>query len=103
MDFADQRSTAGLERGPATPLVLAGHERISMKIRGRRKLWMPAAALILFDLLLAMLAWEVGSLLQGVWGNGPLSDISTATVVPVAIVWIALRALPGLYPGYGGR
>ena len=35
------------------------------------------------------------------WGQGPLSDTSIAAIVPILAVWIGLRALLGLYPGYG--
>jgi len=39
--------------------------------------------------------------LQGVWGEGRVSEVARATTVPSIAVWIGLRALLGLYPGYG--
>lgn len=58
-------------------------------------------ALILFDVLLALLIWEAAYVSQSVWGSGPLSDFAVASVVPNVVVWVGLRALLGLYPGYG--
>jgi Undecaprenyl-phosphate galactose phosphotransferase WbaP len=58
-------------------------------------------SLVFSDILLALLIWEVASLLQGVWGRGTLSATSIASMVPVMAVWVGLRALLGLYPGYG--
>ncbi len=59
------------------------------------------ATLVLSDLLLALSVWEVASLLQGLWGRGALTAAAGASVVPVVAVWLGLRALLGLYPGYG--
>jgi Undecaprenyl-phosphate galactose phosphotransferase WbaP len=58
-------------------------------------------ALIFSDILLAFLAWQMALLLQSIWGRGPLSDISVVAIVPFAAIWVGLRALLGLYPGYG--
>ena len=38
---------------------------------------------------------------QGIWGRGALSGVAIGTVVPSVVVWIGLRLLLGLYPGYG--
>jgi Undecaprenyl-phosphate galactose phosphotransferase WbaP len=57
--------------------------------------------LLLVDALLATLIGEVASLLQGVWGRGELSATSAAAMVPAVAVWVGMRALMGLYPGYG--
>jgi CoA-binding domain len=59
------------------------------------------ATLVLSDLVLALSVWRVASLLQGEWSRGPLSAVAAASVVPVVAVWLGLRALLGLYPGYG--
>jgi Undecaprenyl-phosphate galactose phosphotransferase WbaP len=45
--------------------------------------------------------WSVASVLQGVWGHGDLFAISNAAVAANMVVWVGLRALLGLYPGYG--
>jgi Undecaprenyl-phosphate galactose phosphotransferase WbaP len=58
-------------------------------------------SLVLSDVLLAVLICTVAYALQGVWGEGRLSEIARATTVPSVAVWIGLRALLGLYPGYG--
>jgi len=53
------------------------------------------------DVLFAFLVWAAALAVQSVWGQGPPSEISTATIVPSVLVWVGLRALLGLYPGYG--
>lgn len=51
--------------------------------------------LIFSDVVLALAVWGVAILIRAAW------DTSTiAGVLPVA-VWVALRAVLGLYPGYG--
>jgi Undecaprenyl-phosphate galactose phosphotransferase WbaP len=57
--------------------------------------------LALSDILLALLIWGVAYVLQSVWGRGELSGLSVATVASVIVAWVGLRALLGLYPGYG--
>lgn len=58
-------------------------------------------ALVFSDVVLALLGWEAAFVLQSVWGRGPLSEITVASVLPSVAVWVGLRALLGLYPGYG--
>ena len=58
-------------------------------------------ALIFSDVLLAILVWEVAFVLQSVWGRGQLSEATIAAVVPGVVAWVGIRALLGLYPGYG--
>jgi len=59
------------------------------------------AALVVSDVLLVLLVWWIASVLQGIWGRGPLSGMSIATMVPLAVGWVGVRALLGMYPGYG--
>jgi Undecaprenyl-phosphate galactose phosphotransferase WbaP len=66
---------------------------------GRRAL--VVFALVFSDVLLALAVWQVAFALQGVIGQGPLSYASVASILPNVIVWIGLRAVLGLYPGYG--
>ena len=40
-------------------------------------------------------------MLQSAFGQGPLSEVSVAGATASVEVWIGLRALLGLYPGYG--
>jgi Undecaprenyl-phosphate galactose phosphotransferase WbaP len=58
-------------------------------------------ALIVSDALLALLIWWLAAVLQNIWGQGALSASSVATIAPIAVGWVAIRALLGLYPGYG--
>ena len=59
------------------------------------------AVLVASDVLLALLVWWMASVLQGIWGQGALSGVTVATMVPVAVGWVGVRALLGMYPGYG--
>ncbi len=69
-----------------------------VKSRGQR---LVALVLISSDILLALAIWQAAFLLQGLWGQGPLSWIALASMVPNVVVWVGLRAALGLYPGYG--
>ena len=62
---------------------------------------MVVASLVLSDVLLAVLICTVAYTLQNVWGEGKLSEVARAVTVPSIAVWIGLRVLLGLYPGYG--
>jgi Undecaprenyl-phosphate galactose phosphotransferase WbaP len=57
--------------------------------------------LISSDLLLALALWQAAVVLQGVWGRGPLSWVALTSIVPTLVIWVGLRAVLGLYPGYG--
>jgi Undecaprenyl-phosphate galactose phosphotransferase WbaP len=57
--------------------------------------------LVSSDIVLAFLVWEAAAVLQSVWGKGPLSAVILASILPNVVVWVGLRALLGLYPGYG--
>lgn len=57
--------------------------------------------LIFSDVVLALLVWEVACLAEILWAPGYLSGIAVAGIVPIALVWVGLRATQGLYPGYG--
>jgi Undecaprenyl-phosphate galactose phosphotransferase WbaP len=58
-------------------------------------------SLVFSDILVATLICAVAYALQSVWGEGTLSEAARAATVPSIAVWIGLRALLGLYPGYG--
>ncbi|MEW6636193.1 MAG: exopolysaccharide biosynthesis polyprenyl glycosylphosphotransferase, partial [Actinomycetota bacterium] len=58
-------------------------------------------ALVFSDVLLAVLVWEMAVVVQSIWGRGALSDVAVATVASNVAVWVGLRGLLGLYPGYG--
>ncbi len=57
--------------------------------------------LVFSDIALAIAVWEAAFMLQSIWGRGPLTGITIAGVVPTLVVWAGIRALLGLYPGYG--
>src|SRR5215212_7056680 len=57
--------------------------------------------LILSDVLLALALWLVALIFQGMWDRGNLTTFALASNVPDLFVWVGLRSLLGLYPGYG--
>jgi len=58
--------------------------------------------LVLSDILLASLLWGLAIVLQVVWGQGSLLAGPTLAYITVnTALWIGLRALLRLYPGYG--
>ena len=60
------------------------------------------ALLVASDFLLAFAVWQAAFLAQSVWGYYPLSGgVAFASLLPNVAAWIGLRALLGLYPGYG--
>jgi Undecaprenyl-phosphate galactose phosphotransferase WbaP len=66
----------------------------------RRRLVNPT--LIISDIVLALVVWEAVFVLQGIfWGQSRLTEVAVATSVSNVAVWIGLRGLLGLYPGYG--
>lgn len=58
-------------------------------------------ALMLSDMAFSLLVWEAVILARAAWSVGPVSVPTLATIIPGVAVWIVLRALVGLYPGYG--
>lgn len=48
-----------------------------------------------------MLLWCAASGLQSAFDQDPLSEVSVAGATANVEVWVGLRALLGLYPGYG--
>ncbi|ABG04878.1 Undecaprenyl-phosphate galactosephosphotransferase [Rubrobacter xylanophilus DSM 9941] len=60
-----------------------------------------AAGLAAADAALAAAVWALALGLQGVWGRGGPSEVALAAIAPSVAVWVGLRALLGLYPGYG--
>ena len=59
------------------------------------------AVMVLLDALVLLLMWKVGSIIQGIWGHGTLSEQTVFAMVAVTTTWVCLRAVLGLYPGYG--
>jgi Undecaprenyl-phosphate galactose phosphotransferase WbaP len=73
-----------------------------------RRRWKPiwkqrliVGTLVFSDVFVALVAWGAAYVGQSMWGRGELSGVALAAIVPSVIVWIGLRGLLGLYPGYG--
>src|SRR5215207_10191540 len=62
--------------------------------------------LIFSDVVLALAVWGVAVLIRAAWGSSTIAGVlptnTIAGVLPVA-VWVALRAVLGLCPGYGSN
>jgi hypothetical protein len=60
--------------------------------------------LIFSDIVLALAVWGVAIVVRAAWGTSTIAGVlptnTIAGVLPVA-VWVVLRAVLGLYPGYG--
>ena len=71
-------------------------------VRGRALgRWPVVLGLVFSDVALALLVWGVALMLHGLWGRGEPTFIGLASIVPNVAVWVGMRALLGLYPGYG--
>lgn len=95
------------QRSPAV-LIPNSYEYPHGSYAARTRHWKPVwkrrlvpAVLVLSDVLLALLLWEVATLIHGIWGQAALSGVTVVAMGPVIAVWVGLRALLGLYPGYG--
>ena len=78
--------------------------RAGMSVRRRaepRRRLLVVSILISSDVLLALAMWQVASVLQGAFGRGQLTEIAAASLVPNFVAWVGVRAVLGLYPGYG--
>jgi Undecaprenyl-phosphate galactose phosphotransferase WbaP len=94
-----------MQRSVPRTSVPAGYEQLpDISKRRWKPIWrqrLITVAVLSSDVLLAFLVWKAACLLQGVWGRGELSAIAVASVTPCVAVWVGLRGLLGLYPGYG--
>ena len=96
----EQRATEILiPAGYGRPHATHAAKTVRFSLAWRRRL--VPTVLVLSDILLALLIWEMAYVLQSFWGRGELSGLSIATAAPVVVAWVGLRALLGLYPGYG--
>jgi Undecaprenyl-phosphate galactose phosphotransferase WbaP len=57
--------------------------------------------LVISDILIASLSWGLALVLQSAFGEGPLASTNYPYIVLNTTLWIGMRALLGLYPGYG--
>jgi Undecaprenyl-phosphate galactose phosphotransferase WbaP len=101
----EERLTTPLEQGSTSILVPDDHEQLwtSSVVRWKStpKRYIAPIVLILADTIFALFIWGLAYAIQDIWGRGPLSGVAVGSVVPAIIVWVALRALLGMYPGYG--
>ena len=91
-----------------TEKMLASTRRKQPRVVAGATRWGPAwkqrlivTSLVFSDILVAALICTVAYALQSVWGAGTLSEVARTAIIPSIAVWIGLRALLGLYPGYG--
>jgi Undecaprenyl-phosphate galactose phosphotransferase WbaP len=103
--FVEQRLVEQRLTAASPILVPAKHQQLRVASAGRWKpVWKPRLVLtilVLTDFLLSILVWKASSLLQGIWGHSALSGMTSVAMLAVITAWIGLRALLGLYPGYG--
>lgn len=93
-----------MEQRSEAVLIPDGHESRVAPVTRRWSVWkqrLIVGTLIMIDVLLALFIWGMASVVQGVLGGGELSETTIVTMAPLMAVWIGLRALLGLYPGYG--
>jgi Undecaprenyl-phosphate galactose phosphotransferase WbaP len=57
--------------------------------------------LLCSDIALAVIAWESAFALLGFVRQGPPTGFTVASILASTAVWVGLRAMLGLYPGYG--
>ena len=74
--------------------------RLGLQEQSRRQ-DLVVLALVLPDILLAFLVWEVAFVFQSILGHGPLPELAANSILIDTILWVGMRKLFGLYPGYG--
>lgn len=89
-----------------TKLWLVDYEApwIAPETRRWKRVWKRSfviGGMLFSDVVLSLLVWGMAYGIQSLWGQGQLSDIAFVSVLPSVVVWVCLRALLGLYPGYG--
>ena len=99
-DARDVEATTASPERSATPI--AQSLMLPEKREGDWRQWVIVPTLIFSDLLLTSLLWGLALVLYGIWGPktllvGPV----IACVLASTVVWMGLRSLLGLYPGYG--
>src|SRR5215216_7964970 len=94
------------EQGLSATLAPAEHERLPRATNKKRwkTVWtqrLIAGTLVLADVFIALVVWGAAAFGKSIWGPGELSEVAVAAIVPSVMVWVGLRTLLGLYPGYG--
>ena len=83
-----------------SPSTVYTPKMVRRRVESRRRS-LVVSTLVLSDILLALMTWQAASVLQGALGHGQVSAIASASIVPNVVAWVGLRAVLGLYPGYG--
>ena len=102
-NLKQQGSASRYKQRPGA-LHLPPEQRLVAGGRGLRVGWkqyLVPAALVLSDAFLALLTVSSTIVVQALWGEGALPELTIAAVIPVVLAWVLLRAVFGLYPGYG--
>ena len=98
--ITDQEPTFAQTLIHSTPQPTTLATLVRRKVESRRQM-LVVLVLGVSDIMLALAMWQVASVLQRAFGNGQLTDIAAASIVPSTVAWVGLRTLQGLYPGYG--
>jgi Undecaprenyl-phosphate galactose phosphotransferase WbaP len=94
------------EQGSSATLAPVEHERLPRATNKKRwkTVWkqrLIAGTLVLADVFIALMVWGTAAFGKSFWGPKELSEVAIAAIVPSVMVWVVLRMLLGLYPGYG--
>ena len=96
--------------GNTSVTISSSHSLVRSKVQAsllpESRLWawkhlLVILTLVFSDILLASLLWGSALVPQNIWGRGPLQEIAYTLMVFSTALWIGMRALLGLYPGYG--
>jgi Undecaprenyl-phosphate galactose phosphotransferase WbaP len=89
---------------PPAEVVVDPATQTDMSLKSRVQAWrqwLVVLTLVFSDILLASLFFALAIVLQGAWGQETLSEITNDYILLHIALWIGVRALLGLYPGYG--
>jgi len=85
--------------GSAGPTVVVPERRL---VQAWRRQGLVVLTLVFSDALFAFLFWGLALNLHAIWRQGqPLEEVTSTYILSSTVLWIGLRALVGLYPGYG--
>jgi Undecaprenyl-phosphate galactose phosphotransferase WbaP len=96
----------GMEQRLSATVSPTEHERLPYATNKKRwkSVWkqrLIVVMLVLSDVLFAFLVWGAAYVVDGFGDRGELPEGAVAAITSSVAVWIVLRALLGLYPGYG--
>ena len=100
---AENATVENLIPAPATGLTETAERPATLPRRriSSRAQPLVVSFMIAADALLALVVWLAAAVIQGALGNGALTEVAIVSFVPALAVWVGLRSLVGLYPGYG--